>query len=237
MAQVCIFLEWKAKISSFGPSACDRYHGCVCCPQPRPPQPLVPGLAGGCVGDVPPPWHLPACSRGVATAWAAFHASRGSQQRLRRCQIPHLASSAASAAAASRDAPRSWCRGAPSELLSLPGICSRYLLFRHWHVCLCCFCRLMRNSHLWESWKRGEKKVFLALASVGKGLWLWVGGISEVLGTVKKKIQMDFFFFFLNLIAFKWVFVIFWVQFLSNSQAGGAETARQPWGAPPLPRG
>lgn len=97
----------------------------------------------------------------------------------------------------------------------------------------------MRNSHLRELWKSGEKNVFLALASVGKGLWLWVGGISEVLGTVKKKMQMDFFFFslFLNLIAFKWVFVIFWVQFLSNSQAGGAETARQPRGAPPLPRG
>lgn len=47
------FLEWKAKISSFGPSARDLYHGWVCCPQPRHPQPLVPGLAGGCVGDVP----------------------------------------------------------------------------------------------------------------------------------------------------------------------------------------
>ena len=50
--------------------------------------------------------------------------------------------------------------------------------------------------------------------------------------------QMDFFlFFFFNLIAFKLVLVIFWVQILSDGQAWGAEPARQPRGAPPLPQG
>lgn len=68
----------------------------------------------------------------------------------------------------------------------------------------------------------GEKNLFLAFSSVRKGLL--VGGISKVLGMVRKKIKMDFK---KNLIGLELFCVIFWVHVLSAGQAGGADAARQ----------
>lgn len=157
-----VFLGWKAKFSCFTSSACDLYYGCVCCLQL-----WSLGWPGGCVGDIPF-----AISSRMAAAWVAFHASHGSLQHLWWCQIPHLALSTASAAAASQAAPASCHKRALSELLSLPAVCSPPTLSS-----LVCplelplqenFCRKFPSLGDVEK----VKKVFLAVASVGKGLWL-----------------------------------------------------------------